>query len=71
MGDGKVVKPHDHEVKKVDYHYLGETWIREGADNASNSFFDEANTTFNFTQMLCVEGKHWKVVANLGEFIVH
>ncbi len=75
MGDWKVVKPHDHEVKKVDVHHLGETWIWEGTDNATNAFFDLANTTFNFSHVLssrgCVEGKHWKVIANLGGFVIH
>lgn len=75
MRNRKVVKPHDHEVQKVDDHYLWEAWVREGTDNTADALFYKADTTFNFAHVLrsggCVERKHRKVVANLVEFIIH
>ena len=32
VGDGKVVKPHNNEMKKVGDHQLGKVWVGKGAD---------------------------------------
>ena len=71
---GGVIQPHHHKMEEVDEDLHRKCRIWEGAHDSTTSFFNGANATLDFSDMLCrcrgIDGYHRDVVSDSLEFIV-
>jgi hypothetical protein len=62
-------------MEQVDKHLLGKARVWKRGCQASSSFFDYSNLSFDFTNMFTgrwnIKSKHWNKVFQLLELIVH
>ena len=75
VAGGEVVQPHSNEMEEMNHNLLGQMGVGKGADNATRSFLDDADATFDLADVFGsrqrIKVHQRDMIADLFKLVVH